>query len=243
MKQSIKQIIKSVLVCGMALSLQVSFAQGQLENKNYNSEKLAKAKNHTKIKHLKKDELHKVKAEIRAIKDNINLTEEEKQVQIKALRQEFKIDRKLSKEERLAIRKNRQNSKENKLAQTEKNFESGKLRKIKKQKLKAEIRAIKDNVNLSKDEKKNQIDKLNSSYKAQNEKNRHEAKVRNQRILKTKQIEKATINPERAKKALKQLEKSESQFNKLYKKGKITEALYTDKIKTIHNLRAKLSDQ
>jgi len=235
MKHSIKQAIKKLLIFSLALSVQFSFAQDISQNNPQKKERSAKVKKHSKLKHFSIDELQELNTQIRDIRKDTNLSPAEKSSKIKSLRKKFKVDRELSKEEIKEIKKEKQKRKS---AITAKDNAG---RNSEKHNLKREIQSIKLDENLSTEEKKTQIEKLRTTYRQTNKVSKRAEKTRTGKILKTKQIERGEIDPKRANKALKQLDKSESRIKKLLEKGKITDAEFSQKLNQINNIRAQLS--
>jgi len=272
MKRSIiKQVLKSMLIFVFGLSVHLSFAQDAKEDTGEKVEKFRKSKGQAEAKaefekfrsqiqeikadpsltaQEKKSKIKSIREEFRSEggfkrKDRIKVKgEKSKFNKRKSENKDLRVEKRSEYKEEIQIIKNDPNlsNAEKKAKIEELKAQYNGIKRAQKGKLKKEIKSIKDDANLSKEEKKAKISELRSKYDEKRKKFGKTNRAQNQGILKAKKIQKAKVDPERAEKALKQLDKSESKLNKQYKKGKLTEAEFTAKLNKINNLRDQLSN-
>lgn len=272
MKRSIiKQVLNSMLIGVLALPVQLSFAQDTPEGAKETVETFKKSEQQAEAKaefekfrsqieaikadpslttQEKKSQIKSIREEFRSErgftrKDRVKVKEDKAKFRKrKSKNKDLRVEKRAEfKEEIQSIKNDPSLSDEEKAVKIEElKSQFNGIKRAHKGKLKEDIKAIKNDTNLSKEEKTAKINELRSTYDKKRRGLGKSTRAKNQGILKAKKIQKAKVDPERAEKALRQLDKSESKLNKQYKKGKMTEDEFRTRLNEINNLRAQISN-
>lgn len=214
----------------------------------------------------RKEEIQKLRKEIEAIKEDPNLSLEEKEKLVSEKRADlrskskkrgkgkflseetrsaWKENMKERKEEIQAIKNDPQLSDEEKeklIKEKRKEFPKAKKRKRKGGRMGtvkgAKVKEIVDDPNLTDEQKREKIRELRSAKK---DKFKGDGKARQERKEKVKEkIEKDELSPKQKKRALKQVKKQEKRLAKSLKKGEITKEKYDSRLLEIQEMKNKL---
>ena len=153
------------------------------------------------------------RAYVEQVKADTNLTSEERKELLDAKRAEIKGERR---EKRNAKRDNKAEA------------------KAKRTELKSEFRSIEDDPNLTEEEKGLRIEKLKNATKA-------ERRGANSKSGNLKKIKKA-LSKGQLERATKGLDRAEAQLEKSWKKGKISEDIYKERLATINKIRIQIKN-
>ena len=213
---------------GLLLTIFLAFGTTDLsaqgKGKGNVKKEMAKAK-----KEAKEIEKNDWKAYVKEVKAKPNLTEEEKEELLAAKRAEIKEGRKA---DRIANR--------------------GEM-KAKRDSIKAIVKAIEDDPNLTEDEKEAKIKEVRDSSKNERDAtraNKGRAKGKNKsaresdKVVSGKKVKKAkrALNKGQKERARKGLDRAEAFLEKALKKGSISEDVYNKRLARINDIRKQIEE-